>query len=80
MWVKVVIGNQELDMYTAMYGSRTFILDNQSAYEVMKCAAELLTNGLAEDARAALSLAVRVENGTAGHNEIEDLLGMRRAA
>ncbi len=73
-------GSKEVDMYTAMYGSRTFILDNPSAYEVMKCAAEFLSSGASEDARAALSLAVRVENGTAGHGEVEDLLGTRLAA
>ena len=67
-------------MYTAMYGSRSFVLDNVSAYEVMKRAAQLLAEGAHDDARAALSLAVRVENGTAGQAEIDGLFIEQHAA
>lgn len=67
-------------MYTAMYGSRSYVLDNVSAYEVMKRAAEFLSQGAHDDARAALSLAVRVESGTADQAEIDGLLITQHAA
>ncbi len=67
-------------MYTAMFGSRSFILENQTAYEVMKYAAQLLDSGARDAAREALRVAVRVENGTVAHGEVQELLEMRRAA